>query len=74
MWTRKVRYRSPENIVAELKLMREFGINQVNFDDDTFGVSKKNIKVINNSIFLIQVTSCFQYINSVLYGFLTRIA
>ena len=48
MWTRKVRYRSPENIVAELKLMREFGINQVNFDDDTFGVSKKNIKVMND--------------------------
>ena len=54
MWTRKVRYRSPENIVAELKLMREFGINQVNFDDDTFGVSKKNIKAINdlNILFL----------------------
>jgi len=48
MWTRKVRYRSPENIVAELKLMREFGINQVNFDDDTFGVSKKNIKAMND--------------------------
>ena len=42
MWTRKVRYRSPENIVAELKQMHEFGINKVNFDDDTFGISKKN--------------------------------
>ena len=48
MWTRIVRYRSPENIVAELKLMHEFGINQVNFDDDTFGVSKKNIKALND--------------------------
>ena len=48
MWTRKVRYRSPENIVAELKLMHEFGINSVNFDDDTFGISKKNIKIMNN--------------------------
>mgnify|MGYP002280288841 CR=1 FL=1 len=58
MWTRKVRYRSPENIVAELKLMREFGINQVNFDDDTFGVSKKNIKAINeffNTSFFLQL-------------------
>ena len=44
MWTRKVRYRSPENIIEELKLMQKFGINQVNFDDDTFGISKKNIK------------------------------
>ena len=48
MWTRKVRYRSPENIVAELKLMQEFGINRVNFDDDTFGISKKNIKILND--------------------------
>ena len=48
MWTRKVRYRSPENVVAELKQMSEFGINKVNFDDDTFGISKKNIKTINN--------------------------
>ena len=46
MWTRKVRYRSPENIVAELKQMQEFGINKVNFDDATFGISKKNIKAI----------------------------
>ena len=48
MWTRKVRYRSPENIVAELKQMNEFGIKRANFDDDTFGVSKKNIKSIND--------------------------
>jgi len=47
MWTRKVRYRSPENIVEELKLMQKFGIKEVNFDDDTFGISKKNIKVMN---------------------------
>ena len=48
MWTRKVRYRSPENIISELKQMYEFGIKQVNFDDDTFGISKKNIKIIND--------------------------
>ena len=48
MWTRKVRYRSPENVVAELKQMNKFGINKVNFDDDTFGISKKNIKAMNN--------------------------
>jgi anaerobic magnesium-protoporphyrin IX monomethyl ester cyclase len=48
MWTRKVRYRSPENIISELKQMYDFGIRQVNFDDDTFGISKKNIKIIND--------------------------
>ena len=50
MWTRKVRYRSPENIVAELKQMHSFGINKVNFDEDTFGISKKNIKAMNDLI------------------------
>ena len=48
MWTRKVRYRSPQNIIEELKQLRDFGIKQVSFEDDTFGVSKKNIKAINN--------------------------
>ena len=48
MWTRKVRYRSPENIVSELKLMQSYGIDRVNFDDDTFGISKKNIKAMND--------------------------
>ena len=48
MWTRKVRYRSPENIVEELKQLRDFGINQISFEDDTFGVSKKNVKAIND--------------------------
>ena len=48
MWTRKVRYRSPENVVAELKKLYDFGVRKVNFDDDTFGVSKKNIKAIND--------------------------
>jgi len=50
MWTRKVRYRSPENVIAEMKQMYDFGIRKVNFDDDTFGISKKNIKAINNLI------------------------
>ena len=48
MWTRKVRYRSPENVVAELKLMQKYKIDRVNFDDDTFGISKKNIKALND--------------------------
>ena len=48
MWTRKVRYRTPENVVAELKKLYDFGVRKVNFDDDTFGISKKNIKKIND--------------------------
>ena len=48
MWSRKVRYRSPQNIIEELKQLRNFGIKQVSFEDDTFGVSKKNIKAMND--------------------------
>ena len=36
--------------IEELKQLRNFGIKQVSFEDDTFGVSKKNIKAINNLI------------------------
>ena len=43
IWSRKVRYRSPENVVAEIKLLRTLGIEDVRFDDDTFGISKKYI-------------------------------
>jgi len=48
MWTRKVRYRTHEDVVAELKKLYEFGVRKVNFDDDTFGISKKNIKKMND--------------------------
>ena len=44
IWGRRVRFRSPENIVGEINRLRELGINTVNFEDDTFGVNKKFIK------------------------------
>lgn len=44
VWTRRVRYRSPENVAAELRALRERGLNFVHFDDDTFGVSPSYIR------------------------------
>ncbi len=41
VWTRKVRYRSVNNVIEEIKSIRELGIKRLHFDDDIFGVSKK---------------------------------
>ncbi|MFZ1292282.1 MAG: radical SAM protein [Melioribacteraceae bacterium] len=50
MWTRKARLRSVENIVNEIKGITKLGIKNLHFDDDTFGISKKNILNLCNSI------------------------
>jgi radical SAM superfamily enzyme YgiQ (UPF0313 family) len=50
IWTRRVRFRSVENIIAEIKQIRQHGINYINFDDDTFGVRKAFIHQLCNAI------------------------
>ena len=44
IWTQKTRWRSPENVVAELKLLMERGVRYVYFDDDTFGIHPRYIE------------------------------
>ena len=44
IWTRTTRWRSPENVVAELKLLMERGVRYVYFDDDTFGIHPRYIE------------------------------
>ena len=44
VWTRKVRFRSVDNVIAEIKDLYENGINYVHFDDDTFGIQKSWIR------------------------------
>jgi anaerobic magnesium-protoporphyrin IX monomethyl ester cyclase len=43
IWTRKVRYRSPESVVKEIIALQNIGLKFIHFDDDTFGVSSKYI-------------------------------
>ena len=44
VWTRKWRPRSSENIIAEIKMLKEiYGVDRINFADDTFTVSKKRV-------------------------------
>ncbi len=44
IWSRKVRFRSPENVAREIKGLQEKGLKSIHFDDDTFGVNKQYIK------------------------------
>jgi len=50
LWSRKVRFRSPENIIQELKGLQNMGIETVHFDDDTFGVTPKRINSLCNAM------------------------
>ncbi len=44
IWTRKVRFRSVENVIKEIKLLQKRGLRRIRFDDDMFGVNKPHIK------------------------------
>lgn len=50
IWSQHVRFRSPENVVKEIKLCQSMGINVVSFEDDYFGVTKKQAYDLCNAI------------------------
>jgi uncharacterized radical SAM superfamily protein len=50
IWSRKVRFRSPESVVAELRQLQGLGLRFVHFDDDTFGVTGKYIRELCGEI------------------------
>lgn len=50
IWSRKVRFRSPENVVEEIKSLQRMGAKVVHFNDDTFGVTKKYINDLCNAL------------------------
>lgn len=43
MWERKVRHRSPENIIEELKLLKKLGVKEFIFHADTFTLDKDRV-------------------------------
>ncbi len=47
IWTRKVRFRSPENVVAEIERLQKKGLKSVHFAD--FGVNKQHTIVLCNA-------------------------
>ena len=44
IWGRNVRFRSPQNIVAEMREIQKARVDYIRFDDDTFGVTKPFIR------------------------------
>jgi len=50
VWTRKVRFRSVENVTEEIKGLQKKGLTSVHFDDDIFGVSKRHITELCDAI------------------------
>lgn len=50
LWTRRVRYRSPEHVAAELARLRQLGLREVHFDDDTFGVRQDYIRKLCSAL------------------------
>ena len=43
LWKRKVRFRSVENVIQELKQMKRIGYDFIQFQDDTFTFKKKRL-------------------------------
>ena len=51
LWTRKVRFRSPENVVQEIEQVKKiFGTRHFYFDDDTFTLNERRVMAICNLI------------------------
>jgi tRNA A37 methylthiotransferase MiaB len=50
IWGRKVRFRTPENVAAEIKMLSENGNNLIHFHDDTFGITRDYIHRLCSSI------------------------
>jgi radical SAM superfamily enzyme YgiQ (UPF0313 family) len=50
IWSRKVRFRSVENVIKEIKGLQKLGLKFVHFDDDTFGINKKYIADLCNAL------------------------
>ena len=50
IWSRRVRFRSPENVIREIKGLQKKGLRSVHFDDDTFGIKKQYINDLCNAL------------------------
>lgn len=50
IWSRRVRFRSTENIIEEIEDLQKKGLRSVSFEDDTFGVTDKRINDLCNAI------------------------
>jgi len=54
IWGRKVRFRSPKSVVREIKALQDKGLRSVNFSDDIFGVTRRNVSDLCSAM----ITNC----------------
>lgn len=52
VWGRKARFRSPGNVIEEIKGLQKMGLKCIHFDDDTFGINRKYLLDLCKSIIL----------------------
>ncbi len=50
VWGKRVRFRSPENVIREMRLLQESGGQAIHFDDDTFGVNPGYLRALVTEI------------------------
>lgn len=50
IWSGPVRFRSEESLLAELAELRAMGVTHIHFDDDTFGVTRKRLIALCQSL------------------------
>jgi len=47
LWDRKIRFRSPENVVDEIEyLIKNFGVKEIHFEDDNLTLKRKHVEDI----------------------------
>jgi anaerobic magnesium-protoporphyrin IX monomethyl ester cyclase len=50
VWGRRVRFRSPHNVVQEIRSLQSKGLEHIHFDDDTFGVHPRYLRALCEEI------------------------
>lgn len=50
IWSRKVRFRSPINVIEEIKTLQKKGLRLIHFEDDIFGVTRPYINQLCNAL------------------------
>jgi radical SAM superfamily enzyme YgiQ (UPF0313 family) len=65
LWSRKVRFRSGENIIEELQYHKKhYNLSRTRFQDDTFTLNHENVRKICNKLRLLKIKwSCDTTIN-----------
>ncbi len=47
LWGRRIRYRSPKNVVDEIEyLVKEFGVREIHFEDDNLTLKRSHVEAI----------------------------